>query len=98
VTSGGATQVDLLDGAGASGPAQNELEILDRDRPMAGLQVGDRVMVPGRGLRFVAGGSSKQRGRRVVRRHVKNKRSDCPAGAGGGAVVDRWSAGKNPGE
>jgi integrase len=53
---------------------------------LAGLQVGDRVMVPGPGLRLSRAGSSKQRGRRAVRRHVEEQaRSDCPAGAGGGA-------------
>jgi integrase len=47
----------------------------------------------------VTGSSSKQRWRRVVRRHVEEQaRSHCPLVSVVVPIVDRWSAGKSPGE
>jgi integrase len=53
---------------------------------LAGLQVGDRVMVPGPGLRLSQAVLASNGGGELYVDALKNKpRSDCPAGAGSGA-------------
>jgi integrase len=65
---------------------------------LAGLQVGDRVMVPGPAA-VVTGGSSKQRGGELYVDTLKTKRArTVPLVPVVVPIVDRWSAGKSPGE
>jgi len=65
---------------------------------LAGLQVGDRIAVPGQGLRLQRSVlASSQRG--ALRRHPKGKRSrTVPLVTELVPVVEAWSAGKTGGD
>ena len=65
---------------------------------LAGLQVGDRGMVPGRGLRLSRSPlASNGDGRRVVGDTLKNKCArTVPLVPMVVPIVDRWIAGKSP--
>jgi integrase len=66
---------------------------------LAGLQVGDRVMVPGPGLRLSRAVLASNGGGELFVDTLKNKRArTVPLVAMVVPIVDRWSAGKSPGE
>ena len=66
---------------------------------LAGLQVGDRVMVPGPGLRLSRAVLASNGGGELYVDTLKNKRArTVPLVPVVVPIVDRWSAGKSPGE
>ena len=66
---------------------------------LAGLQVGDRVMVPGPGLRLSRAVLASNGGGELYVDTLKNKRArTVPLVPAVVPIVDRWSAGKSPGE
>jgi integrase len=66
---------------------------------LAGLQVGDRVMVPGPGLRLSRAVLASNGGGELYLDTLKNKRArTVPLVPVVVPIVDRWSADKSPGE
>jgi integrase len=66
---------------------------------LAGLQVGDRVLVPGPGLRLSRAVLASNGGGELYVDTLKNKRArTVPLVPVVVPIVDRWSAGKSPGE
>ena len=66
---------------------------------LAGLQTGDRVMVPGPGLRLSRAVLASNGGGELYVDTLKNKRArTVPLVPMVVPIVDRWSAGKSPGE
>ncbi len=66
---------------------------------LAGLQVGDRVMVPGPGLRLSRAVLAGNGGGELYVDTLQNKRArTVPLVPAVAPIVDRWSAGKSPGE
>ena len=66
---------------------------------LAGLQVGDRVMVPGPGLRLSRAVLASNGGGELYVDTLKNKRArTVPLVPAVVPIVDQWSAGKSPDE
>ena len=66
---------------------------------LAGLQVGDRVLVPGPGLRLSRAVLASNGGGELYVDTLKNKRArTVPLVPVVVPIADRWSAGKSPGE